>query len=213
MENKPMNNTAQNPKRASSPQAKAARAEMERALSFHFQGNKADALKSLRKALRLDPDLAKEVLPSNLARELTGLPVSEALSSLVDGNSSKTMINMAQRERQQAPVRRRQRTSLVIFAVLFLLFIGLFLWSIWDGTLQKALGLPPVPAQKYTLDGYDYYVSIPRGAAPEGGWPLVVAFHGYGGNAEQMLSLAAPFNDAGAILVAMSPTPGTGLSR
>jgi predicted esterase len=210
-----MNGTSQNSKNGLTRQAKEARAEMERALSFHFQGNKADALKALRKALMLDPSLAEETSPVNLARELTGLPASEAVSSLTAGSSGQAMIHTAQREWRRAPVMRRQRSLFAIFIFLFLVFVGLFIWSIYDGTLQRALGQPPAPAQKYTLDGYEYYVSLPRGGAPAAGWPVVVAFHGYGGNAEQMLALAAPMNDAGAILVAPSfgtyePNPGNG---
>ena len=210
-----MNDTSQNAKQGSSRQAKEARAEMERALSFHFQGNKGDALKTLRRALRLDPNLAKEKLASNLAHELTGLPAPEALASLIDGNSSQAIIHTAQREWRRAPVVRRQRSLFGVFAFLFLVFVGLFVLSIYDGTLQRALGLPSAPAQKYTLDGYEYYVSVPRGRAPAGGWPVVMAFHGYGGHAEQILGLAAPFNDAGAIMVVPTfgtyePNPGNG---
>lgn len=188
---------------------------MERALSFHFQGNKGDALKALRKALRMDPNLVKETLASNLAHELTGLPAAEAVASLTDGNSSQAMIHTAQREWRRAPIVRRQRSLFIVFAFLFLVFVGLFVWSIYDGTLQRALGLPSAPAQKYTLDGYEYFVSVPRGRAPADGWPVVMAFHGYGGNAEQILGLAAPFNDAGAIMVAPTfgtyePNPGNG---
>jgi Tfp pilus assembly protein PilF len=48
-----MDTTSQNSTHRLSPQSRAARAEIERALSFLFQGNKADALKALRKALKL----------------------------------------------------------------------------------------------------------------------------------------------------------------
>jgi Tfp pilus assembly protein PilF len=90
-----MNNTLQNSKNKLSRQSEAARVEMERALSFHFQGDKADALKALRKALKLDPSLARETLPSNLAHELIGLPALDALASLMDGNSSQAIIDTA----------------------------------------------------------------------------------------------------------------------
>jgi hypothetical protein len=90
-----MNSTSQNSSDKWSKQSKPARAEIEKALSFHFQGNKAEALKALRRALQLDPSLVGETLPSNLAHELTGLPVAKALASLVDRKSSKTMIDAA----------------------------------------------------------------------------------------------------------------------
>lgn len=210
-----MNRPTQNSKSQLSPQAQAARAEVERALSFHFQDNKADALKALRKALKLDPSLAKEKLASNLAHELTGLPTLEALGSLLDGNSSDAMIDTAQREWRRAPSMRRQRALLAVLAFLSLVFVGLLVWSIRDGTLQRAFQAPPEPPQKYILDGYDYYVSVPRGAAPEKGWPVVVLFHGYGTDAGQLLPLSTTFNEAGAITVAPTfgtyePNPGNG---
>jgi hypothetical protein len=90
---------------------------------------------------------------------------------------------------------RRQRVLLAMFAFLSLMFIGLLVWSVRDGTLQRVLQLPNEPAQKYTLGGYDY-VSVPRGSRPKGGWPMVVAFHGYGVDARQMLPLATTFNNA-----------------
>lgn len=210
-----MNNTSQNSKTGSSPQSKAARAEVERALSFHFQGDKADALQALRKALKLDPSLAHEKLASNLAHELTGLPAPEAVNNLLDRNSGQSIIDTAQREWRRAPVMRRQRTLFAVFAFLSLVFIGLLVWSIRDGTLHRVFQRPPEPPQKFTLDGYDYYVSVPRGAAPENGWPLVVAFHGYGNDAGQLLPLSSTFNEAGAIMVAPTfgtyePNPGNG---
>ena len=210
-----MNNTLQNSKSRLSPQAKAARVEVERALSFHFQGNKAESLKALGKALKLDPSLAKEDLLSNLAHELTGLPVPNALESLLDGNSSKSMIDTAQRERQRTPLMRRQRALFAVLVFLAVVFLGMLVWSIRDGTLQRAIQSPPVPPQKYSLDGYEYYVSVPRGTAPENGWPIVVAFHGYDGEAAELLPLSTIFNEAGAILVAPTfgtyePNPGKG---
>ena len=118
-----MSGTSQSSTNKLSRRAKEARVEMEQALSFHFQGNKADALKALRKALQMDPSLTQETLASNLARELTGLPTSEALASLTDGSASKAMIHTAQREWRQAPIVRRQRSLFIVFAFLVQFFI------------------------------------------------------------------------------------------
>jgi predicted esterase len=210
-----MNSAPQNSRTGTSQPSKAARAEVERALSFHFQGNKGEALKALRKALGLDPGLAQEKLATNLAHELTGLPIPEALETLLDVHSSRAIIDTAQRDLRRAPAMRRQRVLLAVFVVLSLVFIGLLVWSIGDGTLQRVFQPPPEPPQKYTLDGYDYYVAVPKGAIPEGGWPVVVAFHGYGGDAGQLLPLSTTFNEAGAIMVAPTfgtyePNPGNG---
>ena len=210
-----MNTTSQPSKKTLPRQTQAARIELERALSFHFQGNKAEALKSLRKALKLEPGLAEEKFTSNLAHELTGLPVSVALESLTDRNSSKTMIDAAQRAWRKTPQMRHQRVMLGVLTALILVFVGIVVWSLWDGTLQNVFGGGQVQSQKYVLDGYEYYVGVPRGAAPKDGWPLVVGFHGYGSNAMQVFPLAGRFNHAGAIFVAPTfgtyePNPGNG---
>lgn len=209
-----MNNTSQNSKPGLMGTAKTARIELDRALSLHFQGNKAGALKSLRKALELDPTLAREPLTANLARELTGSSSAEALKSVIDAKESKELINTAQKEWKSTPQMRRQRNLLFVLAALFLVFIGILAWSIKDGSLLAFLA-PQPRIQKANWNGYDYYLSVPRGSAPERGWPMVVVFHGYGGEGGQMAPLAGTFNDAGAIFVAPSlgtyePNPGNG---
>ena len=205
-----MNNAQQESKVPLSSQKKAAQAEIERALSLHFQGNKTGALKSLRKALELDPDLSKDVLTSNLIRELTGAQSSDGLDRLVGPNAGKKSMETVRRESKRTPSMRRERNYLPLLAVISIVALGLLLW-VGSG------GMSPQP-EKASLGGYDYYLSIPTGRAPEGGYPLVVAFHGYGGDGSQMLSLAGTFNKAGAIFVAPSlggydPNPGDGPLR
>jgi len=209
-----MNNTSQNAPARSTGNARAARLELERALSLHFQGNRAGALKGLRKALELDPALAREPLTANLARELTGLAPAEALKNIADVKESQGMIASAQKEWQSTPQMRRQRFLLPVLAMLLLVLIGLFAWSVKDGSLQAFLA-PRPQIEKANLGGYEYYVSVPRGHLPKGGWPMVVAFHGYGGEGSHMLGLAGKVNKAGAIFVAPTlgtyePNPGNG---
>lgn len=201
-----MHDISQNSTPGLKVQSESARLELERALSLHFQGNRAGALKGLRKALELDPALASEPLTANLARELTGLSSAEALKNIVDVKESKGMIARAQKEWKSTPQMRRQRFLLPVPAMLLLVFLGLFAWSVKDGSLQAFLA-PQPKIEQANLGGYEYYLAVPRGRVPEGGWPMVVAFHGYGGEGGHMLGLAGKVNDAGAIFVA--PTLGT----
>jgi len=213
-----MNNLPQDPKPEMSRQSKAAHAELERALSMHFDGNKAGALKSLRNALRQDPALADQPLANNLAREITGLPASEALKSVVNDQVNKDLIHSAKAERQETPTMQRQRNMLMVLAVLLVVFIGLCAWMAGSGAFEvylDAIRITQLQSQKGNLDGYDYYLAVPKGLAPDNGWPMVVVFHGYGGNGEQVLPLAKTFNDAGAVFVAPTlgeyrPNPGNG---
>lgn len=201
-----------------SQRSKEARTELERALSFHFQGDKVRALKSLRKSLSLDPALAKEKLASNLAKEITGLPVDDALKSLAESDTSHRLINAAQKTQRTNPQVRGQRYQLGLFLFLMVVLVGLFGWVISSGLADPFIGAlraVQLQSQKLTLNGYEYYVSVPGGDVPANGYPMVVVFHGYGGNGGQMLSLAKTFNDAGAIFVAPSlgeylPNPGDG---
>ncbi len=213
-----MNDSSQNAKSGSARQSKEARVELDRALSLHFQGNNAGALKALRSALQLDPELAHERLTENVARELTGLPATEALKSIVSANESKKLMNTARKEWRRTPQMRRQRVLLFVFALLCIVLIGVVVRSIQDGAFDNfrtQMRVTLAKRQQASLIGYNYYVNVPGGAAPEGGWPMVVAFHGYGSDGRQMLPLADRFNAAGAIFVTPTlgtyePNPGTG---
>ena len=192
-----------------SRQSKDAKDELDRAFSLHFQGNKAGALKSLRRALELDPSLSNDMYVSNLAKEITGLHAKDVLHDLSDRNTSRELIRTAQKERLSTPQARRQLNLLPIIALLLVVIIGFGIWVVGSGTI----GQPQ--SQKASLGGYEYYLSVPNGPVPESGWPIVVAFHGYGGNGGHMMPLAETFNDAGAIFLAPTlgkyqPNPGKG---
>jgi predicted esterase len=199
-----MNDTQKN-----SPRSKNARDELERALSLHLQGNKTGALKSLRKALELDPSFSTDIYVSNLAKEITGLPAKDALHDLSDRSTSRELIHTAKKEQRRTPQARRQLGLLPILGLFLVVIVGLGIWVVRSGTLAQP------QSQKASLGGYEYYLSVPGGSAPETGWPIVVVFHGYGGNGGQMMPLAETFNDAGAIFLAPSlgryrPNPGKG---
>lgn len=201
-----------------SQRSKSARFELEKALSLHFRGEKARALQTLRRALELDPALAKEKVAANLAKELTGLPVEEAVKNLADNETGRILMDRAQRTQTLGPRAQSQGYQLPAFLILMAAFIGLSGWAVASGLfdpLWDAWQFAQLQSRKFTLNGYEYYVSVPGGDAPADGYPLVVAFHGYGGNGGQMLGLAQTFNEAGAIFVAPSlgeyqPNPGRG---
>jgi predicted esterase len=70
-------------------------------------------------------------------------------------------------------------------------------------------------SQKYSSGGYEYYMVVPSGSTPKDGWPVVVAFHGMGGQGSDMMGMADTFTKAGAIFVAPTlggyvPNPGDG---
>lgn len=190
-----------------SGRAKAARLELEQALSFHFRGERASALKAIRKALALDPGLASERLTGNLAHELTGLPVREALDSLVGERSGKELIQAAQRQQKdQVPSFRPRFTSVLLVLALVVLF-GMYVWADRTGVIGSyvtSFRMLSWERQKHSLGGYEYYALVPAGSPPPGGWPVVVALHGNHGQGSHMLPFAQTFLDEGILFIAPS---------
>ena len=199
-------------------QAKAARMELEQALSFHFRGERASALKSIRKALALDPGLANERLTGNLAHELTDLPVQEALRSLTGEGTDRELIQTARRERKISPPSFRESFVTVSFLVALMVLVGMYFWAAQTGVIGAYLTsfrMLRRETQKQRLGGYDYYALVPAGLPPAGGWPVVVALHGMGGQGSHMLPMAQTFIDEGILFVAPTfgdyePNPGKG---
>jgi predicted esterase len=199
---------------------KSARTELGRASSLLVQGNKAGALKSLRQALLLDPNLAQERLAINLAKELTGLPISEMMKRLTNADASKAMINSARVEDRQVYQSQAKPTSIAAYALVLLLLVlaGMIAFGLITGRFASSMTKVTMlqqASQKFTAGGYEYYMIVPSGPAPSGGWPVVVAFHGMGGNADNMIGMAETFTKAGAIFVAptfgeYAPNPGEG---
>lgn len=199
-------------------QAEAARLALEQALSFHFRGERASAIKSIRKALELDPGLADERLTGNLAHELTDLPVQEALRSLTGEGTGRELIQTARRERKSSPPSFRQRFATISLVVALMVLVGMYFWAVQTGVIGSyltSLRMLRWETQKQHLGGYDYYALVPAGSPPPGGWPVVVALHGMGGQGSQMLPMAQTFIDEGILFVAPSfggydPNPGKG---
>lgn len=176
---------------------------------MHLQGNRAGALRSLRKALELDAGLSTDVYASNLIREITGLAASDALSRLTDKSTSEDLVREARKTQRNSRQSQRQGGWLAVLGGLVVVVMIAGFWIVRSGMFSQ----PRI--QTSSLGGYEYHVSVPPGATPESGWPVVLAFHGYGGNGGHMLPLAEIFNEAGAIFVAPSlgeyrPNPGNG---
>lgn len=216
MNKKPLNNPLPHEKTdsnqlVSAHQAKAARIKLERALSLYFQEDISRAIKALRKALALDPALVNDRVFGNLAHKLTGLPVQEALKSLNNEDASREMIRTAERERKKAkaPPSFRQRFMTVSLIISLAMFLGMCFWALRVRDLDSYLLSIKVmfwETQKHKLDGYEYYALVPSGSSPDGGWPVVVVFHGMGGQAGWMLPIAENFTNSGILFVA--PTFG-----
>ncbi len=200
-------------------QEKNARAELNHALSLHLQGNKAGALKAIRQALTLDSTLIQEKLTINLAKELTGLPAQEAFAFLANDDAIKTLMESARKEhRRKSSPAKPASISVYALATLMVVLIGMIIFGTAFGRFDNALArlrLIQLEGQKYNSGGYDYYMIVPDGSIPDGGWPVVVALHGLGGQGSDMMWMVENFTNAGAIFVAPTfrkyePYPGDG---
>jgi predicted esterase len=199
-------------------QEKTARSILNRAISLDLQGNRAGAIKAIRQALALAPSLAVEKFTLNLAQELTGLPAKEAILRLTSIVEGKTLEKAAKSDDRQTAKTRPVNISVYALVFLTTALAVMLVFGFVSGKFENSFQKLRLFQQRTNLqksDGYEYYLFVPDGTAPEGGWPVVVAFHGYGGRAEQMLWLADGFVSAGAIFVAptygeYNPYPGDG---
>jgi predicted esterase len=211
-------NNSQAPQKHLTEQEKTARAELNHAISLHLQGNKAGALKAIRHALALDPTLAQEKLAPNLAKELTGLPAAEAVALLTDSDTSKTLMESIIKDERQASRTKSMSISVYALIVLLVVLVGMVGFGLAFGKFNYVIErVQAIQLQTHIhkSSGYEYYLFVPDGPVPEGGWPVVVALHGLGGQAEHMIWMAENFTDAGAIFIAPTydryePYPGEG---
>jgi predicted esterase len=209
----PVEQTTASQVAANQQQIESARLHLNRALSLLVKEDLQGSSKSLRQALSLDPNLEHDQIAINLAREITGLPEKEALAAMRQRQAP--LATASQNKRPTAP---RSRTSLYLLIIAGLVLIAAVLYFIFSGTAAtytQALTRAGYEQQKIEVNGYEVYVIPPKGSTPEGGWPVVVAFHGYGGSGNDMLSLASQFTSQGIVYVAPSfgeyqPMPGDG---
>jgi predicted esterase len=194
-------------------QSEKARIYLDRALASLVKEDTIGAQKALMQAITLNPFLQEDQIAVNLASELTGLAPSEAMEALRRKNypfPTPTSKGIKPPEPNQP---KPQNGLVLILAAVGIVILGVILFILY-GTLQS-MGLFGYQQQKHDLSGYEYYLILPKGKAPEAGWPAVVAFHGYGGMAEDMLPLAHQFTSQGIVFIAPTlgeyqPNPGNG---
>lgn len=190
--------------------AQASAKALDLALSLHLRRDRAGALQALRRALQLNPALAGNTLAMNLASELTGLPAEEAVDRLLEEQTARALVERAHVERERSPISSRLIFTSVLLVLGLVLLAAASVWFVRAGfadSYAQAFERARLRGAQQTYRGYDYYLIIPSGSPPPGGWPVLVALHGNGGEAGHMLPAAGPVTDAGAIFVA--PTFGT----
>lgn len=215
-------NLSGNDERKFTEKEKAARFSLKQAVSLHLQGNKAGALKAFRQALAADPSIAQETLAVNLARELTGKSIQEAMTLFTNEEASRSLIKSAVRQERQTPRSTSAGFSMIALIVLTVAMLGMITYGLVFRKFDNAIARvhliqqqAQVTESKRTSGGYEYYLFVPNGSAPNGGWPVVMAIHGMGGQGSDMIWMAETFTDAGAIFISptfsgFEPYPGNG---
>ena len=194
-------------------QSEKARIYLDRALASLVKEDTIGAQKALMQAITLNPFLQDDQIAVNLASELTGLAPSEAMEALRN-KQYPFPIPASKVVKPPEPAQPKPQTGLVlVLAAVGILVLGVILFILY-GTLQS-MGVFGYQQQKHDLSGYQYYLITPKGKAPESGWPAVVAFHGYGGIAEDMLPIAHQFTSQGIVFISPTlgeyqPNPGNG---
>jgi len=186
-----------------------------RAMDAHVSGDDASALKELRRALEANPALSQDQAFASLASSVTSLPVAQALAALQD---KKRAIQPARASRPHRARSTRQTLTLLALIVALGALAVLGFWFVRSGSFDRwrlALSIEGWKDSARTIAGTQVYVIAPEGEPPAAGWPLLVAFHGYGGAGDSMLALAARTQPEGILLVAPTfggyePYPGNG---
>ena len=202
----------------SKPDREKADKLVQRAFTQYSMDQTKKAIKSFKKALEINPGLEGETFAGNLAMELTGLPLVTAFASLRGPEAKKELLE-SKKDPEPKKERKPIRPLSVILLILALAALG-YVSSrfIKDGTFDRyrvwvasRLG----GGNQHSVGGYSYNLLEPIGSVPEGGWPVVVALHGYGGRGADMMGIASLFTQEGIVYVAPSfggyaPYPGDG---
>jgi predicted esterase len=204
-------------KQASRSDIQAAERQVQRAFSLHTRGQTKKALQVFIRALKLNPGLGKDQFVKNLAAELTGLPFEEALQSLGDRTDQKELLDSVQ-ESTKKPARKKSPISLILLlvaltalAVVSSRFLSSGMFDRYRVLVAQKLG----GFNQHQAGGKSYHLMKPLGKAPEEGWPVVVGFHGYGGQGADMLGITSIFTKEGIVYIAPTfggyePYPGIG---
>jgi predicted esterase len=187
----------------------SALAQLKRGADFYVQGNNASAIKALSKAVELDATIARDQMTLNLAEKLIGLPPDEALKLLANKQKIgplEAALNTSSNQKRNSP---RSRIMLWILAFSIITLIAVFLWAIQAGNLNSYFQVAEfikLDSTKRTVAGHEVYIVLPEGSVLLEGWPVVVAFHGFGGDGKDLLGYARTFTEQGILF--LSPTFG-----
>jgi len=152
---------------------------------------------------------------ASLAASVTNLPIPQALAALQD---KKRAVQNARASRPRKSRSTRQTLTLLALIVALGALAVLGVWFVQSGAFdgwRLALAIEGWKGSARTIAAPQVYVIAPEGEPPAAGWPVLVAFHGYGGAGDSMLALAARTQPAGILLVAPTfgeyqPNPGNG---
>lgn len=204
--------------KVSKPDREKADKLVQRAFTLYSTDQTKKAIKSFKKALELNPGLEGETFAGNLAMELTGLPLETAFVSL-QGPKAKQELLESKKEGETKENTRSIRPLSVILLILALAALA-FVSNrfLKDGTFDSYrvwFASRFGGGNLHTVGDYNYFLLEPSGSVPEGGWPVVVALHGYGGQGGDMMSIASLFTQEGIVYVAptfggYAPYPGEG---
>ncbi len=198
------------PPPVSKRQAERAKSYYNRALDLHMAGDTAKAATELGRALAINPFLATDTPTMNLAAKMTGLPPGEAIQALMDRQQRAKVVETqakAAPRKPAIPTHPYRWVALIVALIALAVAVYHFFSSgsfdryrlayqirQWQDSVRH-LGVAP---------NTEYYLIAPRGEPPAGGWPVVVALHGYGGRGADMLPLADTFVSQGVLFVAPS---------
>jgi predicted esterase len=196
---------------------KNAEDKVQRAFSLHISGQRKKALKLFSQALEINPLLEYDKYAGNVASEITGLKAEEAFQTFKDKDGPRDLIEIIEEEPQKK--RRKVRPLSIILLIISLVILGVVATRfISSGTLDRyrvLIARQLGGLNQHQVGGKSYHLIKPSGSPPANGWPVVVAFHGYGGQGADMLSIASLFTREGIAYLAPSfggyePYPGIG---
>lgn len=191
--------------------------KVQRAFSLHMGGQIKKGIQVFTQALELNPGLEKDTYARSVASELTGLDPKEAFLSLKDQSDIKELIKAAPEKKKKAKKKIRPLSLIfLLIAVAALVvvssrFMESGMFDRYRVLIAKQLG----GFNQHQAGGYKYNMLKPLGRAPSEGWPVVVSFHGFGGQAADMLPIASVFTGEGIVYIAPTfggyePYPGSG---
>jgi predicted esterase len=190
---------------------------VQRAFTLYSTDKTNKAIKAFVKALELNPGLESQTFAGNLAMELTGLSMEMAFASLKGPQGKKELLE-SKMEPEEKKTRTKIRPVSVILLIVALVALGVVSTRfVQDGTFDRyrVLVASRLGINQHSIDGYSYHLLKPVGSAPGEGWPVVIAFHGYGGKGADMMGVASLFTREGIVYAAPSfggyaPNPGDG---